>query len=299
MNYIKKENCNYNFSKDNEPVLKVNSGETVLFETYDCITNQIQKEEDLSVPIDFTKVNPATGPLYIHGAKPNDTLKVSIKSINLLGNAIATTGNGLGVLGNKLDYLSHTLIKINEDHALFKNIELPLNKMIGVIGVAPKDCSVSCGTPGSHGGNMDCKIISEDSIIYLPVFREGGLLSLGDVHAIMGDGEIGVSGAEIGAEIELKVDVLENTTINNPIVETNDSFYTIASALTLDEAYEIAVEDMFNLLISKCDLNKNDLVMLMSLTCDIEVCQVVDPLKTIRFKIKKEILNKLNISSLL
>lgn len=111
----------------------------------------------------------------------------------------------------------------------------------------------------------------------------------------MGDGEIGVSGAEIGALVE----VIDNLTIKNPILETEDAYYTVASAETLDEAYEIAIEDMFDILLPKCNLSKNDLVMLMSLTSDIEVCQVVDPLKTIRFKVKKDILSQLNIDKLI
>ena len=142
-------------------------------------------------------------------------------------------------------------------------------------------------------------VIGEGSIVYLPIYTPGALLSVGDVHAVMGDGEIGVSGAEVGAKVDLKVDLISNFKINNPIVETYDAYYTIASAQTLDDAYKIAVEDMFEILLSKCIFNKNDLIMLMSLTCDIEVCQVVDPLKTIRYKIKKEILKKLNIDKLI
>ncbi|EPZ53359.1 putative acetamidase/formamidase [[Clostridium] sordellii ATCC 9714] len=219
---------------------------------------------------------------------PNQTLKVTVQSIDLDNYGVAMTGPGVGVLGEKLDKMTHNILNIKENSAIFKNIELPLNKMIGVIGVAPNSEPINCGTPGSHGGNMDCKVIGEGSIVYLPIYTPGALLSVGDVHAVMGDGEIGVSGAEVGAKVDLKVDLISNFKINNPIVETDDAYYTIASAQTLDDAYKIAVEDMFEILLSKCSLNKNDLIMLMSLTCDIEVCQVVDPLKTIRYKIKRK-----------
>ncbi|MGL4911733.1 MAG: acetamidase/formamidase family protein [Romboutsia sp.] len=299
MNFIKKENYTFTLSSTNKPVITVKSGDSIIFETYDCNSNQITSDTDDLETLDFNKVNPATGPIYIENAKPNQVLKVNIESIELQGNAVAMAGPNFGVLGHKLDKMTSTIIKIDNNKAIFKNIELTLNKMIGVIGVAPNGDPIKCGTPDSHGGNMDCKIIAEGSSLYLPIFVEGALLSIGDIHAVMGDGEIGISGAEIGALVKVSVEVIEDLTIKNPIIETDNAYYTVASAKTLDDAYEIAVENMFDILHPKCDLSKNELVMLMSLTCDIEVCQVVDPLKTIRFKVKKDILNKLNISSLL
>lgn len=299
MNIIRKENYTFTFSNSNKPVSFIKPGNNIVFETHDCMCSQISCENDNLDGIDFDKVNPATGPLYIEGAMPNQTLKVTVQSIDLDNYGVTMTGPGVGVLGEKLDKMTHNILNIKENSAIFKNIELPLNKMIGVIGVAPNSEPINCGTPGSHGGNMDCKVIGEGSIVYLPIYTPGALLSVGDVHAVMGDGEIGVSGAEVGAKVDLNVELISNFKINNPIVETYDAYYTIASAQTLDDAYKIAVEDMFEILLSKCSLNKNDLIMLMSLTCDIEVCQVVDPLKTIRYKIKKEILKKLNIDKLI
>lgn len=299
MNIIRKENYTFTFSNSNKPVSFIKPGNNIVFETHDCMCSQISCETDNLDGIDFDKVNPATGPLYIEGAMPNQTLKVTVQSIDLDNYGVAMTGPGVGVLGEKLDKMTHNILNITENSAIFKNIELPLNKMIGVIGVALNSESINCGTPGSHGGNMDCKVIGEGSIVYLPIYTPGALLSVGDVHAVMGDGEIGVSGAEVGAKVDLNVELISNFKINNPIVETDDAYYTIASAQTLDDAYKIAVEDMFEILLSKCSLSKNDLIMLMSLTCDIEVCQVVDPLKTIRYKIKKKILKKLNVDKLI
>jgi len=77
--------------------------------------------------------------------------------------------------------------------------------MIGVIGVAPENGQINCGTPGSHGGNMDTKLISEGAKLYLPVFVEGALFGLGDLHALMGDGEIGVSGVEVAGKVVVEL----------------------------------------------------------------------------------------------
>ena len=101
-----------------------------------------------------------------------------------------TTGPGLGVMGHRLDEFAVKMIPIESDHAIFNdNVHIPLNKMMGVIGVAPENEPISCGTPGSHGGNMDTTLIAEGATLYLPVFHQGAL-GLGDMHAAMGDGEI-------------------------------------------------------------------------------------------------------------
>lgn len=296
---INKENYTFTFSDKNKVVHTIKSGDTVVFETYDCMCNQITHNSKDFESLDFDRVNPATGPVFIEGAEPNKVLKIKINSINLQGSGVVFTGNNLGVLGKKLETMESKIINIKDNKAIFNDIELPLNKMIGVIGVAPENNSINCGTPGSHGGNMDCKIIGEGSIVYLPIFCKGALLSMGDVHALMGDGEIGVSGAEIGAQIEVKVEVIDNAHIKNPIIETDNAYYTIGSAVTLDKAYEIAAEDLFELLYPLSNLSKNELIMLMSMTCDLEICQVVDPLKTIRFKINKELLPKIGIDKLI
>ena len=92
------------------------------------------------------------------------------------------------------------IVPIHNKHVLFSNeLQIPINPMIGVIGLQKE--SISCGTPHDHGGNMDCKEIKEGTTLLLPVNVPGALLALGgDLHAAMGDGEIGVSGVEVAGE---------------------------------------------------------------------------------------------------
>jgi len=185
-------NSIYSFSKDNKPVLKIKSGDEVIIETMDCFSDQIQTEEDKLEFMDWDHVNPAAGPIFIEGAKPYDVLKVTINKIEIKSRAVLSTGENLGVLGGRLKGLTSSIKVIENNEVVFDDkLRLPLNKMIGVIGTAPSEGEINCGTPGSHGGNMDNTMITEGGILYLPIFAEGALLALGDLHAVMGDGEIG------------------------------------------------------------------------------------------------------------
>jgi amidase len=124
---------------------------------------------------------------------------------------------------------------------------------------------------------------------------EGALFGLGDLHASMGDGEIGVSGVEVCGSVTVKLEVVKNIGIANPIVKTNDITATIASAITLDEAVTIATQDMANLIKLHSSMAMEEIATLMSAVGNLEISQVVDPEKTARFAMPNEILERLNI----
>lgn len=292
---ISGENCIYSFSKDNKPAAIVESGETVIFETLDCFGNQIQSNNDKLESMDWDRVNPATGPVYVKNAQPGDVLKVTIEKINCNNQGVIAAGEGFGVLGHKFKGLASRVVSIKNNEAVFdEKLTLPLNKMIGVIGVAPDSEAVNTGTPGNHGGNMDNTEITENTIMYFPVSVPGALFALGDLHAIMGDGEISGTGLEVAGEVQVQLEVIKDLRLNNPLLENEDSYAAIASSSILDEAVSKSVNDMFDFVINRIGLLDSDVVMLFSLVGKTEICQVVDPLKTARFVIPKWVLNKYN-----
>jgi len=255
----------------------------------DCFSNQIRREEDTLETIDWERVNPATGPIFIEDAQPGDVLKVTIEKIDVGPVGVMATGEGMGVFGSYFKGMSKRLIPIEGEWALFnERLRFRLNKMIGVIGVAPSKDPVNCGTPGSHGGNMDTKLIGEGSSVLLPVFTQGALFGTGDVHAAMGDGEVGVTGVEIDAQLTLNFEVIKGMQLNNPMVETRDVLSCIASAENLEEAALQAARDMYAFLLDKTGLAGEDLAMLLSAVGDLQVSQIVDPLKTARFTLDKQ-----------
>jgi amidase len=286
----------YEFNKENPPTKVISSGATVTIETYDCFQNQIQSEETVVSGIDWEKINPATGPIYIKDALPGDILKVKIEKIEIGNQGVMVVGPDLGIMGHRIEQMESKIIPIKDDKILFDAIEIPVNKMIGVIGVAPEGDGVNCGTPGAHGGNMDNKMVAEGATLYFPVFVEGALFGLGDLHAAMGDGEVSVSGVEVPGTVTVKLDIIKGENLVHPMLENEEVFTQIVSAVTLDEAAKLSASLMIERISKKSGLPISEVSMLMSAVGQSEICQIVDPLMTARFVVPKWVLEKLNVS---
>ena len=287
----------FSFDKDLEPVLKVPSGETVRIRTKDCFGNQLQGPEDQLSEIDWEAINPATGPIYVEGAVAGGTLKVHIDNIELDAQTSSCTGKDEGVCGDRFsDWATH-FCKVEDGKVVWdERLSIPLAPMIGVIGVAPEGEPVNCGTPGKHGGNMDNTAIAAGATLYFPVAVDGALFGCGDMHAVMGDGEVSVSGAEVAGYATVTLTALPELSVPNPLIENDTHFGIIVSAESLDKAAELAVQQMVDLLASRTNESEADLVMLLSLVADVRVCQMVDPEKTVRFMVPKYVLDAIDFS---
>ena len=192
------------------------------------------------------------------------------------------------MLGDEFPEQVHRIVPIEDGTArIADGIAVPLRPMIGVIGVAPAGAPVSTASPGAHGGNMDTRLIGAGTVVYLPVAHEGALFAAGDLHAAMGDGEICGTGVEVSGSIALRLDVRSDLRIEEPVLETPDLVVTIASAATLDAAAEAATRHMAALLTQRLGMSLEVATMLMSAGGDLQVSQVVDPLRTARFALPK------------
>ena len=287
----------FSFDRDLEPVLTVKSGETVRIRTKDCFGNQLQGPEDQLSEIDWEAINPATGPIYVEGAVAGGTLKVHIDNIELDAQTSSCTGKDEGVCGDRFsDWATH-FCKVEDGKVVWdERLSIPLAPMIGVIGVAPEGEPVNCGTPGKHGGNMDNTAIAAGATLYFPVAVDGALFGCGDMHAVMGDGEVSVSGAEVAGYATVTLTALPELSVPNPLIENDTHFGIIVSAESLDKASELAVQQMVDLLASRTNESEADLVMLLSLVADVRVCQMVDPEKTVRFMVPKYVLEAIGFS---
>ncbi|MDD3168488.1 MAG: acetamidase/formamidase family protein [Eubacteriales bacterium] len=286
----------YHFTSSNCPVLTVPSGSIVEFDTYDCFSNQLRTEKDKMESLDWDRINPATGPIYIEGAEPGDILKVTINRIEIDSKGTIVSGEELGILGGILKGAHTKIIPIQDGKAQFSDgIRIPIKPMIGVIGVAPKDGEINTGTPGKHGGNMDNRMVAEGATLYFHVETPGALFALGDVHGVMGDGEIGVSGLEIPAKITVTLEIVKGRSIQGPMLENSEHWTVIESAETIEDAVQEATENMFRFLSGRMNLKDPEIAMLMSLVGQLEFCQVVDPLKTVRFTMPKKYLGEISL----
>jgi amidase len=183
-------------------------------------------------------------------------------------------------------------VKIRDDVIhVSRDVAVEAKPMIGVIGVAPETGGIATGTPWKHGGNMDTKEVAVGSTVYLPVFHDGGLLAIGDVHAVQADGEICVSAVDVSSEITVKVGIKEKMAPPWPVVETHGSTVLVVSGKTLDEAVHEAAKWAVKALEKGLKLSWEDAYMLSSLVVDLGISQVVDPKRTVKAVIPKKIMS--------
>lgn len=259
-------------------------GERVRFLTMDALGDQYV--DDANPIIDESLAgNPSTGPLYVRGAMPGDMLKVTVEKITLPPRMSMTTAPDAGVFGDEIPELKRKLYRVENNTVFFNDtLQFPVHPMLGVIGVAPEAGRIETSYPGPHGGNMDCKRIVEGATLYLPVYHPGGLLFVGDVHALMGDGEVCICGAETAAEVTLRVDLVHKN-YGGLLLLSEGKVMTIYSAPTLDEAAVLAVKAMRRFLTEELGMEFHESCRVLSLVGDVRICQVVDPLMTCRMEV--------------
>ena len=207
---VAREDVIWAFGPELDPVLEVEPGTTVRFQTNDCFSGQIRSEDDLVTEIDFDRVNSATGPVAVRGAEPGDSLVVDILDVSPIEWGVATLIPGYGQLIDKVEAPVTRVFRV-EDGMVHMNerVRFPARPMVGVVGVATGGETLTNGLAGQHGGNLDNHMHGPGSRIYFPVRQEGGLFAVGDMHASMGDGEICFTGVEIAGEVTVRFDVLK------------------------------------------------------------------------------------------
>jgi len=280
----------YDLIPEIEPLVSISSGDRLTVETFDAAGGMYLDGWKYVHP------NPMTGPLYVNGAMPGDTLEVEIHDINLVGTGYMHIPNTKEGISSEFTRNGHEKIKaeatpdgnlrvLNNNGKIF-----PANPMIGVIGVASAPDSGECPSTGAgdYGGNMDNKLIAPGVKVYLPVFVEGASLGIGDIHGAMGDGEIFDQGMEMCADVDITVRVRKDMKISRPLVISDDIISTTATALTIEEASELAVSDMRDILETYYGLSHVDAGLVIGFYGDLRLCQIVN--KTVRFEINMDIL---------
>lgn len=270
------ESVVYTFSPENKAVATIKPEDEVVFKTKDCFSNKITTEADLVTGFDYNEANPATGPVYVEGAQPGDILVVDILDMNVNHQGVITTLPGCGPLSDTQETRTK-VVPIKNGKARFNDIEFPIDPMIGVIGVAPASGKVPCGYPGSHGGNMDCRFIGKGARLYFPVNVEGALFALGDLHAVMGDGELCGTGLEVAGEVKVKLRLIKQTKLTWPILETKNHWFAIASDHEYPQALKFASEQIQHLISAAYHWDLTDCYLYLSVQGNVEICQACKP----------------------
>lgn len=296
MKKVSRDKVIYIFSPKHMPVKRVRLGELVLIETQDAFGSQIKTENDSVNRLDWSKVDGATGPIYVETARPGDTLVAEILNINVSERGVIVTVPGHGILARRKFKPVTRVVAISKDHASFEKIRIRSRPMIGTIGVTPSSGEVPCGSLGEHGGNMDVKELTAGTRLYLPVFVEGALFAAGDIHAAQADGELCVSAIEVPGEILLRFSLVRERKPRWPVLETTDSYALLACGGTLDEAAVLATQAAVEAFMREYNWPFETAYMFGSLAVSLEINQVVDPKRGVRAVISKDLVS---LSSLL
>ena len=253
-----------------EPAWHVSPGEVVLIEMSHGMPGLVTREGVFSTPGPDAIINPMTGPIFIDGIEPGDSLAIDILDIK--------TGDW--------GYCSGRIFELIDGYAKFSpTLKLPLEPMIGGIGIAPSEGSVDTRAPGETGGNMDCREIRAGSTLVLKARVKGALAGMGDAHALQGDGEITGQGIECDAEAVVRFRKLDGPLSDRPVIIRNDSFSTLGANKDLEDAAWQATEDMIKMLQKKTGRTKDESRLLVGLTGKLRINQIVDPTKGARMEV--------------
>lgn len=236
-----------------------------------------------------------TGPIYVEGAEPGDTLEVRVHDIKFrVPYGVNNTGPGKGVLPKLLNEAVAKLIRVDLERrvALFADeITIPLNPFMGIMAVSPPTSLglVSSTPPGAWGGNIDLKFTGIGSSLFLPVFNKGGQFFTGDGHAVQGDGEVDGGAVEISLKPTLQFIVHKGKTIKQPRVETATDYLTTGLDVDLNVATRIALQEAVDFLQQEKGLSAADAYALSSLAVDLGIGEAVDVVNLVYAKIPKRI----------
>jgi amidase len=278
---VRRDEIIWAFGPDLEPVLEVEPGSVVRFETNDCFTGQIASEDDLVTGIDFERVNSATGPVAVKGAEPGDSLVVELLEVRPSGHGFATLIPGFGQLIDQVQSPVTKVFRVEGDTVHMNDrVSFPLRPMVGVVGVATDGETVANGWAGRHGGNLDDHLHGPGATLYFPVRQPGGMFAVGDMHASMGDGEICGTGVEIAGEVVARFDLLKDKQATWPVTELPDRWVAHATAETdadFMEALQRVSEEAARLLVDEWGFTMEEAFVFLSVACDAGICQACRP----------------------
>jgi acetamidase/formamidase len=285
----------HHFGWDNSfaPAERVAPGSTIEFQCLDASGGQLTGDSTVDDVgrLDFGKVNPVTGPIFVEGAEPGDALKVTIEAFKPSGFGWTANIPGFGLLADDFKTPALHLWKYDAssmEPALYgKNARVPLKPFAGTIGVAPGEAGHhSVVPPRRVGGNLDIRDLAAGTVLYLPVEVEGALFSVGDTHAAQGDGEVCGTAIESPMDVVLALDVVKDARLKTPRFTTSGPVtrhldakgYEVTTGIGPDlmAGAKSAVSQMVDLLAGRYGMDPVEAYMLTSVCGDLRVSEIVD-----------------------
>jgi acetamidase/formamidase len=285
--YFPDDQVHYTWDAGNEPVITVDSGDTVVVHTRDVSDNQIGPHSDASAiaGLDWERVYPLAGPIAVAGAEPGDTLAIEVLDLHTEGWGWTAILPGFGLLPEDFPdaYLRVFDISAGEV-AHLDSATIPLDPFLGTMGVCPAGASAQpVMPPGTFGGNMDTRQLGRGTTLFLPVQVEGALFSTGDAHGVQGDGEVCVTGLEAPMFASLRLTLEKGRSLPAPQYRTagrpaalGPAYGTTGVGGDLYAAAQDAVRAMIGHITATYGLSPEDAYLLASLCVDLRISEIVD-----------------------
>ncbi len=277
----------YTFGPYAEPIARVARGETVVVHTIDAFGDKLTSEDQNPTSVLGPYLNPQTGPIYVEGAEPGDTLIVRIEAIEPARDwAVSCLVPFFGGL-TSTRFTATLQEPLPERVWLYKRTpsggfawrdrwEIPWAPFFGTMGVAPHIEAIASLAPGAHGGNMDVPDVTVGNTLYFPVHHPGALFYAGDAHAAQGQGELCGVALEIAARGTFTFDVLKGQKIEWPRIESPDAIMAIGSARPMEDAARIAYAELIYWLVTDYSFDRLDAYQLLSQAGGLYVGNMVD-----------------------
>ncbi len=294
MKRLRSDRTFFYFDPTLPPAIRVAPGEELVVEVQDAFGGErdIAKLPDPWTPEwEGHPTPPATGPVYIEGAQPGQTLVVEILEIETGPEGVVAIQRNAGFLPERFPTPRMKRVPIKDGVVVFGGIRVPVYPNFGTFSTTPAT-GARTGIAGFHGGDLDQKPVAPGSRVFLPVFVPGALFGLGDPHAVISDGIACGTGVECAATARLRFSLLPRSTAR-PRIETADALHIVGFGPDLDTATRDAVEQGIAYLVTEKGLDEEDAYMLLSLVGDLVIGTSPRPIMGVRLIIPKTILSQL------
>ena len=294
----------FRFDHSDPPAVELDPGESIVVETTDSFDGQFDLRQPhrpapdaaRNVSLDPGRAMPMTGPIYVRGAQPGDALAAEILGLVATSNGfVLPEFNRLLREGARPDerWVAQIVELRRGKIQLNGGLQLPYRLMVGSLGVAPVGQPVDALIPGDHGGNHDCIHCGQGATLHLPVQVPGALVSLGDVHAAMGDGEVAGTAVECDGEVTLCFHLHKGESTPGPVLETADRWMIYGYGPATDEAIAMATERTLALLMRRLGFGLAEAYTLLAAAGHMRLNEVVNPNRSARVEIPKQVVGAL------
>ena len=291
---------NYTYSDAHEPIARIQPGETVRIHCVDCFENRLVDESMSYADVcEYPYLNPQTGPVFIEGVEPGDTLLVHIEDIEITRDwavtglvprfGLLTGTTTTATLNAPLPEIVRKL-PIRNGRVCYGDRSFPIQPFMGTIGTAPRLEAINALTPSYYGGNMDCVETRPGNEVWFPVLVPDAHFFTGDAHANQGDGELTGVALEIPAKVTVTFDLKKDYTVQWPRIISKEFIMVAGSARPLDAAARIAWVELIDWLVNDFGFDRLKAYHLLGQVGQMRLGNMVDPKFTMVAKMPRKYL---------